>query len=302
MRYLKTLYIVSILLSSVITLEAAEYTYENQKIIDIVEPVTINLNMFKGKVTVIGNQSGNVIIEAVKIVRASNSDEAEEVADHIEVKVSLDGNHIEIATNYLKMISRSKSFWNKFLGTSGAEAYGSVEYFISVPPQTSISIAGMETVIEISSLEGNIEIKNSSGSFHAEYIFGAVTVSQPIGNIFLDWIEGDIRIKSNSSNIRIKQVKGAIDLATYSGEVRIETELDTPKDYYIETTSGQIIFSVPSLATGQLNIETETGKIATEVPVVVKSVSRKKLVGKFGESGPTIHIVSTTGDVDINQF
>lgn len=302
MRYLKTLYILSTLLLSVISLQAAEYTFENQKIIDIAEPLTINLNMFKGKVTVIGNQSGKVIVEAIKIIRASNRDEAEEVADHIEIKVSPDNNHIEIATNYLKMVNRSESFWNKFFGTSGAEAYGSVDYFISVPPQTSISIAGMETEIEISSLEGDIEIKNSTGSFHAEYIYGMVSVSQPIGSIALDWIEGDIRIKSNSSTIRIKQVKGAIDLATYSGEVRIETELDSPKDYFIETTTGKVIFSVPTLAAGEIKIETETGKIATEVPVVVKSVSRKKLVGKFGNGGPTIHIVSTTGDVDVNQF
>ncbi len=302
MRYLKTLYILSTLLISVITIQAAEYTFENQKIIEIAEPLTINLEMFKGKVTVIGNQSDKVIIEAVKIIRASNRDEAEEVADHIEIKVTPDNNHINIVTNYLKMISRSKSFWNKFLGTSGAEAYGAVDYFISVPPQTSISITGMETEIEISSLEGDVQIKNSTGSFHAEYIYGSMTVSQPIGSIALDWIEGDIRIKSNSSRIRIKQVKGAIDIATYSGEVHIETELDSPKDYFIETTSGKVIFSVPTLAAGELKVETETGKIATQVPVIVKSVSRKKLVGKFGDGGPTIHIVSTTGDVDVNQF
>ena len=302
MRYLRTLYISALLLMSAVSIQAAEYTFENQKILDVVEPITINLDMFKGKVTVVGNQTNNVIIEAVKVVRASNREEAEEVADHIEIKVSPDGHHIDIATNYLKMISRSKSFWNKFLGTSGAEAYGSVNYFISVPPQTSIKINGMETAIEVSSLEGDVEVTNSSGSFHAEYLYGAVTVSQPIGNINLDWIEGDIRIKSNSSDIKIKQVRGAIDIATFSGEVFIETELDSPKDYFIETTSGKVVFSLPSLAAGELKVETETGKIATEVPIVVTSVSRKKLVGKFGDGGPTIHIVSTTGDVAVNQF
>ena len=302
MRYLKTLYISALILFSAVAVQAAEYTFENQKILDVVEPISINLDMFKGKVTVVGNQTNNVIIEAVKVVRASNREEAEEVADHIEIKVSPDGSHIDIATNYLKMINRSKSFWNKFLGTSGAEAYGAVNYFISVPPQTSISINGMETAIEVSSLEGDVQITNSSGSFHAEYVYGGVTVSQPIGNINLDWIEGDIRIKSNSSDIKIKQVKGAIDIATFSGEVFIETELDSPKDYFIETTSGKVIFSLPTLAAGELKVETETGKIATEVPIVVKSVSRKKLVGQFGDGGPTIHIVSTTGDVAVNQF
>ncbi|HDL01502.1 MAG TPA: hypothetical protein ENH23_04640, partial [candidate division Zixibacteria bacterium] len=109
MRYLKTFYLAAVLFLFVIPLHAAEYTFENQKIIDISEPLSINLNMFKGKVTVIGNQSDKVIIEAKKIIRASNREEAEEVADHIEIKVTPDGSHIEIATNYLKMINRSKS-------------------------------------------------------------------------------------------------------------------------------------------------------------------------------------------------
>ena len=294
--------ILMLILCCAISLSAAEYSFEYQKIINISEPVKIDLNMFKGKITVIGNQSDKVIIEANKIIRASNRDEAEEVADHIEIKVSPDNKYINIETNYLKMISRSSSFWSKFFGTSGSEAYGAVDYVISVPPRTSINLTGMEAAIEVSSLEGDVTVQNSSGLFHAEYIYGTVTVSQPVGLINLDWIEGDIRIKSNSSRIRIKQLNGAIDLATFSGEVHIETELDSPRDYFVETTSGSIIFSVPTSATGELKIETETGKIATEVPVVVKSVSRKKLVGKFGDGGPTINIVSRTGDVDVNQF
>lgn len=303
MLRLKTISVlIAFLLISAIPLFAAEYSFEYQKIVDITEPLSIKLNMFQGKVTVTGNQSDKVIIEAVKIIRASNRDEAEEVADHIEIKVSPDNNQINIETNYLKMINRSSSFWNKLFGTSGSEAYGRVDYVISVPPRTSLDITGMEADIDVSSVEGNVSVQNSSGQFHGEYIYGKVTVSQPVGVINLDWIEGDIRVKSNSSRIRIKQLKGAIDLVSYSGEVHIETDLNSPHDYFVETTSGSVIFSVPNSAAGKLKIETETGKIATEVPVVVQSVSRKKIVGTFGDGGPTINITSTTGDVDVNQF
>ena len=295
--------LVSSILIFSISAFAGEYTFEYQKIIEVTsDQVNIDLTMFKGKVTVVGSNSDRVIIDAVKTVRASNRDEAEEVADHIEIKVADNSANLVIETNYLKMINRSQSFWTKFLGSSDSEAYGQVDYYIQVPPQTSVKINSMEAIVEVASLEGDVHVKNNSGLVRAEYVYGTVTVSQPVGMIDLNWIEGDIRIKSNSSKIKIKQLMGAIDLATYSGEVHIETELESPKDYYIETTSGAVTFSVPTSAAGALNVRTETGKIKTEFPVTVESVSRKNFIGNFGAGGPTINIVSTTGDVEVNEF
>ena len=130
-------------------------------------------------------------------------------------------------------------------------------------------------------------------------LFGPVTLIQETGDIELNWVEGDIKIKSTSSMISIIQVRGAIDLTTSAGKVNIQTELDSPNDFYVETTSGSIVFSVPTSSSGMLDIATESGEIRTEVPITVKSVSRKRLVGEFGAGGPTVSLSSVTGDVDV---
>ncbi len=115
-------------------------------------------------------------------------------------------------------------------------------------------------------------------------------------------VEGDIRIKSSSATITIQQIRGAIDLVTLSGEVKIQTELDSPRDYFVETNSGSITFIIPEASSGVLNIETQSGDVQAEMPVAVKSVSRNRLVGEFGRGGPTIRLSSSSGDVTVALY
>ena len=304
MRWLKyrPLLAATAILAMVATAQADEFTFDYQKNITVSEPAELDLTAVKGRIVITGTPQDKIIIEAVKTVPASSREEAEEVADHIEIKVRTSGSKVRVETNYLKMINRSSSFWSKLLGTGSSNSYGAVDYKISVPSRTSVSIMSTDAQIELSSLEGEMLIENSTGSTRGEYLFGQVTLIQPSGEIDLNWIEGDIRLKSNNSSISIIQVRGAIDLTTAAGVVNIQTELDSPKDCFVETTSGAIKFSVPTAASGQLDISTDSGEIRTELPVTIKSVTRKHLVGEFGDGGPTISLSSITGDVDVNLY
>ena len=280
---------------------AAEYTFNYQKIIDIEQPVVLHLSLVRGSVYISGSEDDRLIIEAVKSIRATDEDEAEEVADHIEIKVEVLPEKIDINTNYLRMLSRSPSFWQKVLG-AGSDSYGSVDYRISLPLKSSVQIRSMAADIELSSIEGEIQIDNTAGKTHGEFLFGPVTVRQPQGKIDLRWVEGDIRIKSSSATITIQQSRGAIDLVTLSGEVNIQTELDSPRDYFVETNSGSFTFLIPEASSGVLNIETQSGDVQTEMPVAVKSVSHNRLVGEFGRGGPTIKLSSSSGDVTVALY
>jgi DUF4097 and DUF4098 domain-containing protein YvlB len=281
--------------------DADEFAYQYQKIIEAESPVSLHLNLVRGKVSISGGEDGRVIIEAVKRVRAANEEEAEEVADHIEIKVAVSSDDVTVETNYLKMLSRSPSFWQKVLG-SGSDSYGLVDYTVTIPTRSSIFIKSMAADIELSSIEGEITIDNTVGSTRGEFLFGPITVRQPQGEIDLQWIEGDIRVNSSSSTIAIKQVLGSIDVSTQTGNVNIQTELTSPHDYFVETTSGAITFSIPEAASGLLRIETQEGAIQTEVPIVIKSVAHRRVVGELGRGGPTITLTSSSGDVTVAQY
>lgn len=302
LRPTRLLAIVAILLiGDVSSVAAEEFTFDYQKIIDLEEPVRLDLQLLRGTVEVVGIEDHRIIVEAVKRVRATNYDEAQEVADHIEIKTRHNGSVIEVQTNYLRMTQRTRSFWQKLFG-SGEDALGDVRYKISVPIRTDIRIRGLASEIRLESIEGEVDIENESGETRAEYIFGPVTVSQPHGDVDLQWIEGDIRVKATTGTILINQVRGALDIATHTGEVHVRTELDSPRDFFVETTSGKITFAIPPAASGRFKVETGSGGIQSDVPLVIESVTRRQLIGEFGRGGPKIHLTTSSGDVAVAQF
>lgn len=319
-------------------LRAEEFKFEYQKMVEVDKPIKLSLGYIGGNVFIDRGEGDRLIIDAVKTVRASNREEAEEVADHIEIKVSRSGENVSIKTSYLRMVNRSSSFWKKMLGT-GEDSFGDVDFTITVPVSCQLEIngsvgnieirnnegsikivtnaAGLIRVmdcsgpldiicntgdIELSSIQGELSIQNVVGVTRGEFLVGPITIRQPQGVIDLQWVEGDIKLKSQSCRIKIKQLRGAIDLVTSSGSVEIETELNSIKDYFVETTSGRIRFSVPTTSSGRLDIETRSGEIRTEVPIEISSMSRSRIKGAFGNGKTRISLLSSTGDVIIAQF
>lgn len=318
---------------------ADEFTFDFQRIIEVDYHPQMEMRLGPGSVTIQGSGSDRIIIDAIKTVRATDSREAEEVAAHIEIKVREEGKIVRLETNYLRMLNRGRSFWDKVLGT-GEDSYGHIDFTIQVPVGSEIllegtpstmainDIAGKVTVtanapaeavrisnivgnvvirtreanVGLSNIEGAVDIDNLVGNTTVEYLIGPITVSQPDGRISLEWIEGDIRLKSHSSIVNVIQVRGAIDLVTRTSEVNVQTELDSRNDYFIETESGQITFSIPESASAELQLETESGRITTDVPVAIESMSRNRLVGKCGRGGVTINLMSRSGDVVVGLY
>ena len=280
---------------------ADEFTFDYQKIIDLEQPVRLSLEVLKGTIIVAGTDDDRLVIEASKIVRASNRREAEEVADHIEIKVKDSREAVAVKTNYLTMLNRNQSFWQKVLG-GGSSDLVQVVYRIKLPYGCSLNVESMAADIELANIEGDITVENGSGSTRGEFVYGSVTLHQPNGDVDLRWVEGDIRIKSTSGRIYINQVRGAIYLSTQSGDVTIQTELDSPRDYFVETASGRINFLIPSSASAGITIETGSGEVKSQMPIAIESMTRRRVVGKFGIGGPEVTLSSMSGDVIVEMY
>ena len=129
-----------------------------------------------------------------------------------------------------------------WLAVNGAWA---AEYTFSY--QKIIDI-GQPVVLHLSLVRGSAYI---SGSEDDRLIIEAVKRVRVTDE---DEAEGDIRIKSSSATITIQQSRGAIDLITLSGKVKIQTELDSPRDYFVETNSGSITFIIPEASSGDVTV------------------------------------------------
>lgn len=178
--------------------------------------------------------------------------------------------------------------------TSGKVALNDIE--------GNIHINANGSDISFYSVNGDLEIRNSSGRTVGEYLIGDLIMSQTTGTIELTHIEGDIRVKSTSGKINVLQEYGAIDISTESGDINIRTELNSEKDYFIETISGSIRFIIPGASGGRVKLEAGSGDIDTEIPISIDSFSRTRIAGSFGSGGPKIHLTTMSGNIEFAEF
>ncbi len=156
--------------------------------------------------------------------------------------------------------------------------------------------------ISFFSINGDLEIKNNSGETTGEYLIGDLEMIKTVGQVDLQHIEGDVRIKSTSGSINISQEYGALNIANESGDITIKTELNSPKDYYIETITGSIQFIVPEVSGGQIRMEVGSGDIDAQIPIAIDSFSKTRIVGTFGGDGPKISLVTGSGNIILAEF
>ena len=334
---------------------AKSYHFDFQKNIDISGDVELIIRSTSGLIEIEGAEVDRITINATKNVKATDQDEAEEVADHIEIVVDKNGHRINIETRYLNMKKSPGSFLENLLGT-GPDSFGSVDYRLVVPSNCEIDVENisgdiriirinkdihisgtsgnievsdlygrldLETVsgrIELSdivgdvdisgtsadvlfgSLKGALDIRTTSGKVTGQYLSGSVTVAQTSGYTDISNLFGDTRVKSQSGDIKIQQEAGSLELYTRTGSVEVQTELDSTRDFYVETASGQITFNVPETASGEVKLETVSGSINTELPLAIRQFTKSKLVGDFGENGPRIYLMTASGDITLGQF
>ncbi|MEE9443131.1 MAG: DUF4097 family beta strand repeat-containing protein [candidate division Zixibacteria bacterium] len=332
------------------------YEYEYQKIINVEPGLELTINNANGKIILTTNNDYKLKVDAVKKIIADSKDEADLIADHVQISVASVDGHFSIEPQFLRIHDRSPSFWQKILGKSGEPSYGSIDFVISVPTdcnadiynssgnieatgirgkifvsgtagnviirdnQGDLEITTTSGLVELNDIEGevsinangsdvnfysingNVEIRNSSGLMTGEYLIGDLVLSQTTGSIDLKHIEGDIRLQSTSGKINILQDFGALDVSTESGNINIKTELNSAKDYFVETISGSIEFLIPVASGGEIKLEAGSGDINTQVPISIDSFSKTRITGSFGHGGPKVSLITRSGDITLSEF
>lgn len=299
---------------------AKQFSFHVQRDIPIAGPVQMTLQYHSGAVQIVSSPDSVIRIDATKKVDAVSREEAEEIAGHIEIAFTEKKRSLVVSTNYLRIVSRGESFWEKMIGTVGQSSFGDVDWVIGLPEGSSlelINVTGPVTATDLRSnltitssgaaislerIEGAVTIRNESGVTSLDLIIGTCTLLQPAGTIELQAIEGDVRIKSVSAAISVQQERGALDITTTTGSVDVQTALEDARACLIASESGNVQLTIPRWSSGSLAIESKAGTVRTDVPITIASMSQQRIVGQFGDGGVSVSIRSSTGDVTVAQY
>lgn len=116
-------------------------------------------------------------------------------------------------------------------------------------------------------------------------------------------VEGAQKVKTFSGTIDIQGARAALDLEAFSGSIHADlTQAGNAPDIEAEAFSGDIVVRVNPNASGRIELNSFSGDIDAEIPITLRSSSRRRIVGDLaGGSAGTLKFKTFSGDVRVRK-
>lgn len=198
----------------------------------------------------------------------------------------------------------------------------SVDYEITVPPDTAVrthSGSGDQTVegvhgnidleagsgdLRLARLTGDMRFQTGSGNVRGHEVSGPVRAKAGSGDIeFTETGAGDVDIRTGSGNITVNGINGGFHAEAGSGDIRGD---GVAKNMWsIRTGSGNVNLRLPSDAAFDVDVSSSSGSVTMGHPVQTTiqgrvQESRKSVVGKVRGGGPTVSVHTGSGDIHVD--
>ncbi len=264
------------------------------------------LSNISGNIVVMAGAGDEVALEAVKRTRGARSELSSVVIDIDERP-----GRVDIRTRH-----------------TGRRDRASVDYTVTVP---------RDATVDLSSVSGDVRVSNLHGALRAQSISGAVVASGSTNVESARSISGDVELSGSapearltastvSGTVRARDVKarsvavsaisGNVDIATVeaerleaktvSGDVIFAGAIARNGRYELNTHSGNARLTLAAAPGFELNANTFSGNIQSDLPVTVNDVRSRRGSGRstravVGDGGATLTVSTFSGDVVIRR-
>jgi hypothetical protein len=166
----------------------------------------------------------------------------------------------------------------------------------------NISFLGSSSDIDIEELKGNLSVQTSSGDVAVRKVKGNVKAESTSGDLHAYDIEGDIDLDATSGDVYCQNIDGSAQVASISGDIKLSGLTNPVGIFRAASTSGDVFLEIARSFDGHLEIETSSGEINADIDMDYKTISDSYLEGKTGEGAGKIKIITTSGDVSLNEM
>ncbi|MFQ5792061.1 MAG: DUF4097 domain-containing protein, partial [Acidobacteriota bacterium] len=180
---------------------------------------SFSLSNISGDVVVRGGSGEEVVLEAVKRVhRSRGENDIRRLLESVDIDVSHTRNRVRVTTRH----SRGRGEHRR------GRSHVSVDYEITVPGGTEVSVK---------CVSGNVELHDLDGETTAESVSGDVTLRRVEHLVLAKSVSGDVTVSAAASpaDLEISSVSGDVEIGTVSAE-----ELD------VSSVSGDVRISQAS--------------------------------------------------------
>jgi lia operon protein LiaG len=173
-----------------------------------------------------------------------------------------------------------------------------------------ITASGTRGTLQVDVGAGDVRIAQAQGEVHVDTGSGTVDVTGFHGSsLSIDTGSGDVTgsdfetddlsVDTGSGEVRISGVASpSVSLETGSGGITAELRRDVAS-LSVETGSGDIAIHAPATLGAEVEIETSSGDIETDFPLLVTRQSRDHMKGTVGDGKGTIAIETGSGGIKL---
>lgn len=248
----------------------------------------LSLANISGDVVVTGGSGDEVSIEAVKRTRGDKSELA-----RVQITVDDRAGRVDIRTEH----EQNRTDRNR------QGDHVSVDYTVTVPASVSVDVHSVSGTVKVTGVHGSLRAETVSGEVivnDAPRLEAARTVSGDVSLIGVT-ADGDLSAGSVSGNVHAKGLKArGLDLGSVSGDINVSDVtcerlgvktvsgsveyaggIARGGRYEINTHSGTVRLTLANPAGFELNANSFSGSIRSELPLTIGGDSARR-----GDAGP----------------
>lgn len=166
----------------------------------------------------------------------------------------------------------------------------------------NISLDGSSSDFQLEDVTGDLKITTSSGDGIIEEVMGNLKLTTSSGDIKIYGLKGDLTCKTSSGDVICDDVNGSVRAKSSSGDIKLRRLKNDKGDFFVKTTSGDVYLEITPGFDGTLEVETISGVINAHIDMAIKEYSDSYLAGNAGEGPGKIHVMTTSGDVKLENF
>lgn len=249
-------------------------------------PARLTVSNVRGAVRITPGEPGRISVTAVKHTQTGNAERT-----RLELEQAEDG-QVTIAVRF------DSGAWFFFWDHQPCR----VDFIIHMPPTACVVTAnGVSNSLDLSGLQGEFDLRTVSGEVLLQDVAGELKLHSVSGEVRGAGIVllAPLEVETVSGAVRLRQSQiPAAHGSTVSGDVMLETTLGAgPYDF--SSVSGDVGLLVPPATACEVELNTLSGDLATDLAVTSRSRSMGHQQLEINGGGGEIHVRSVSGGLTV---
>lgn len=286
----------------------------------------LDLTGISGDVRVTGGSGNEIKVEATKRVRHRSPEQAKQLLADLRVEMANINGRVEVRSVYPRR--------NNYGGERGISAR--VDYTIAVPAGVSVAVKSISGDVIVSAVRGEVRAETVSGDVNvdatpnvslAKTISGDV-IARDIGGattLVLSTVSGTViasglkvralEAGSVSGDVKLSGMQvERVEAKSVSGNIEFDAPLVKAGRYQFVSHSGNVRVVLSGTTGFELDADTFSGSVRSDVPVTLRTVGReagsgnsrsrtsnRAIRGAYGDASAILSIRSHSGSVVITK-